>query len=102
MYLTYIHIVAIGLINHNVTYLLSSEIPALRNGHYRPMPFRAAEAPKEPDNQQAVEPHLVVQPCHANGDNSLQNSPSIRSRSNSYVLKAAASRPYGKKEQFII
>lgn len=63
-------VVAIGLINHNVTYLLSSEIPALRNGHFRPMPFRAGSPTKSIEQQAQVD---------------IPISSGLRSRSNSHV-----------------
>lgn len=66
--------VAIGLINHNVTYLLSSESPALRNGHYRPMPFRAGSPARSAEPP--IPPVDVPSPT-------INSAP--RSRSNSYV-----------------
>lgn len=73
--------VAIGLINHNVTYLLSSEIPALRNGQYRPMPFRAS-TPPAPDN--------VAHQSSGGDSNSLQPNSTARSRSNSQATSISA------------
>lgn len=68
------------MINHNVTYLLSSEIPALRNGAYRPMPFRAATPPPKLIDDEKLDQELIL---------GLQKNPAVRSRSNSYVSSSS-------------
>lgn len=79
-------IVAIGLINHNVTYLLSSEISFSTDGQYKPMPFRAGTSPKHTEitDQQQTD-HIASTIHNQVATNGLSLSQSPRSRSNSYV-----------------
>lgn len=104
--------VAIGLINHNVTYLLSSDFPALRNGFYRPMPFRASSG--SPTNMTSTDEDNAMlssisknEPISAtvlsNCSNIVLNTTQspMRSRSGSYASNSSLTLTTGAIQRII-
>lgn len=103
-------LVAIGLINHNVTYLLSSEFPALRNGFYRPMPFRANSGSPtnvSVQNEDAAatigknEPILATVLSNCSSVILNTNQSPMRSRSGSYASNSSLTLTSGALQRII-